>query len=512
MTQRTSATACGRLAARITKARRGTRADGAVRMEALKTCEPCARKDHKTTKTSKKNCGANCLCVYGLGEQIGKGPGGSRANPVWGEVKGLLEVLGDNPNDNVRGEEPAGLRNLGATCYLGSLVQVLYHNAAFRDALYRTPSTQNGSEETVVSALQKIFADLEVGERSSCDVNVLTDLLGLEVSVQQDPQEFGKLFMAKVEECVGDDTFVADVFRGQQTYETTCSECHNVTERAADFDELEVALRGQSSVGDCVRCHFNPESLEGDNQYHCERCGKKVDAERRLKIVKAPPVLQVQLLRYVYDRVTWEKKKLRDAIETTASIKIDENGTSVDYDLCALVLHRGESAHGAESAWKMNLNLTRFAAMASSPRESTRLVSERRQFRDGVRATQAATTSRAARTGGPASGTSSTTTASRRSPRPTSSWATRRRSRRSRASPTCSPTCGGGGSRRARARRRSPRRRSGEGARARRRRGSRQPYQRRRPKAPRATSRTSTRSTPWRRPTGPRARRRSRKV
>ena len=157
-------------------------------MEALKTCEPCARKDHKTTKTSKKNCGANCLCVYGLGEQIR-----NAANPVWGEAKGLLAVLGDDPNDNVRSDVPAGLRNLGATCYLGSLVQVLYHNAAFRDALYRTPTAQRSdAEETVVSALQKIFADLEVGERSSCDVNVLTDLLGLEVSVQQDPQEFGK--------------------------------------------------------------------------------------------------------------------------------------------------------------------------------------------------------------------------------------------------------------------------------------------------------------------------------
>ena len=219
-------------------------------MEALKTCEPCARKDHKTTKTSKKNCGANCLCVYGLGEQVR-----NAANPVWGEAKGLLAVLGDDPNDNVRGEEPAGLRNLGATCYLGSLVQVLYHNAAFRDALYRTPTAQRSdAEETVVSALQKIFADLEIGERSSCDVNILTDLLGLEVSVQQDPQEFGKLFMAKVEECVGADAFVADVFRGRQTYETTCSACRNVTARAADFDELEVALRGQSSVGDCVRC------------------------------------------------------------------------------------------------------------------------------------------------------------------------------------------------------------------------------------------------------------------
>ena len=312
-------------------------------MEALKTAKTCARTDHKSAKAAKKNCGANCLCVYGLGEQIK-----NAANPVWGEVKGLLEVLGADPNDNERTVDvPAGLRNLGATCYLGSLVQVLFHNAAFRDALYRTPMREDWDEAPdVVSALQEIFADLEVGGRVSCDVNNLTDLLGLEVSVQQDPQEFGKLFMAKVEECVGDETFVRDIFRGEQAYETTCSECGNKTERAADFDELEVALRGQCSVGDCVRCHFQPEALEGDNQYHCEVCAGKVDAERRLKILKAPPVLQVQLLRYVYDRVTWEKKKLRDAIETTASIVIDEAGTSVDYDLCALVLHRGESAHG----------------------------------------------------------------------------------------------------------------------------------------------------------------------
>ena len=117
-------------------------------MEALKTCEPCARKDHKTTKTSKKNCGANCLCVYGLGEQIRNG-----ANPVWGEAKGLLAVLGDDPNDNVRSDVPAGLRNLGATCYLGSLVQVLYHNAAFRDCLlYTSPSPRDKRQSRMPSS------------------------------------------------------------------------------------------------------------------------------------------------------------------------------------------------------------------------------------------------------------------------------------------------------------------------------------------------------------------------
>ena len=100
----------------------------------------------------------------------------------------------------------------------------------------------------------------------------------------------------------------------------------------------------------CAQVPLQPRVARGRQPVPLRALREKVDAERRLKIVKAPPVLQVQLLRYVYDRVTWEKKKLRDAIETTASIKIDENGASVDYDLCARVLHRGESAHGADSA------------------------------------------------------------------------------------------------------------------------------------------------------------------
>ena len=41
-------------------------------------------------------------------------------------------------------------------------------------------------------------------------------------------------------------------------------------------------------------------------------------------IRNAPNVLSVQLLRYVYDRVTWEKRKLRDAIETNATLAVRE--------------------------------------------------------------------------------------------------------------------------------------------------------------------------------------------
>ena len=166
--------------------------------------------------------------------------------------------------------------------------------------------------------------------------------------MQQDPQEFGKLFMAKVEECCGTrKNFIADLFRGDQQYVTQCCACRARSTRDANFDELEVAIAGQSNVQDCVKSYLQNEYLEGDNQYFCDACGGKRDATRCVVIKKAPKVLSVQLLRYVYDRVTWEKKKLRDGIETNATIEVTEDGREVPYDLVAIVRRRGRASRGS---------------------------------------------------------------------------------------------------------------------------------------------------------------------
>ena len=62
------------------------------------------------------------------------------------------------------------------------------------------------------------------------------------------------------------------------------------------------AAGGDVDVQQCVDAYLHPESLEGDNQYECSKCKKKCDATRSMTMVKLPPVLNVQLARYVFDR------------------------------------------------------------------------------------------------------------------------------------------------------------------------------------------------------------------
>ena len=83
-------------------------------------------------------------------------------------------------------------------------------------------------------------------------------------------------------------------------------------------------------------------------------CAKKTDASRSLVLEQIPPVLNIQLARYVFDMATFSKKKLATKVKLPRTLTVptkqaDKSGsknTTAKYILCAVQNHLGTSAHG----------------------------------------------------------------------------------------------------------------------------------------------------------------------
>lgn len=60
--------------------------------------------------------------------------------------------------------------------------------------------------------------------------------------------------------------------------------------------------------------YIKPELLSGQNQYFCEQCNKKVDADRGVKITQVPQLLDIQLGRFTINWETMQRIKIYDPV------------------------------------------------------------------------------------------------------------------------------------------------------------------------------------------------------
>ncbi|KAL0709113.1 hypothetical protein Bca4012_016091 [Brassica carinata] len=221
-----------------------------------------------------------------------------------------------------------GLKNQGATCYMNSLLQTLYHIPYFRKAVYHMPTTENDAPTASIPlALQSLFYKLQYND-TSVATKELTKSFGWDTYdsfMQHDVQELNRVLCEKLEDKMKGTVVEGTIQQLFEGHHMNYIECINVdykSTRKESFYDLQLDVKGCKDVYDSFDKYVEVERLEGDNKYHAEGHGLQ-DAKKGVLFIDFPPVLQLQLKRFEYDFMRDTMVKINDRYEFPLQLDLD---------------------------------------------------------------------------------------------------------------------------------------------------------------------------------------------
>ncbi|XP_005988165.1 ubiquitin carboxyl-terminal hydrolase 2a isoform X2 [Latimeria chalumnae] len=293
-----------------------------------------------------------------------------------------------------------GLRNLGNTCFMNSILQCLSNSRDLRDYCLQNSYKRDLNSSRTNTALMEEFAKLiqtiwtsssnEVVSPSEFKTQIQKYAPRFVGYNQQDAQEFLRFLLDGLHNEVNhvtvrpkavvedfdhlpdeekgkrmwkkylerEDSKIVDLFVGQLKSSLTCSECGYCSTVFDPFWDLSLPIAkkgyGETSLMDCMRLFTKEDVLDGDEKPTCYRCKVRRKCTKKFTIQKFPRILVLHLKRFSEARIRTSKLTafvnfpLRDLdLREFAS----DNSTHVVYNLYAVSNHSGTTLGGHYTAY-----------------------------------------------------------------------------------------------------------------------------------------------------------------
>ena len=237
-----------------------------------------------------------------------------------------------------------GLQNQGSTCYMNSVLQQLFRVDELREAVLSADSPQTdpdpefgGVQPTdvdynFVRKLQLLFATMDLGLVKAAETRPFCNSVRNEefdVFQQMDAYEFLVFLFDRI-----DTNFekispraarrMKEAFHWELATNIVCTPSGHLNTRREDSYALSLDIHGKKDVHQSIRSLVQSEKMYGENQFHCDFCGKPVDATKKLTFKHLPRILVIHLKRFEYSIKLGTNIKLNDYYEFPMVLDMEE--------------------------------------------------------------------------------------------------------------------------------------------------------------------------------------------